>query len=162
VGAPEVEDKTAGGEGVVLGLSLQNSPDVDFPLKIKLVRYVGECRGGPVLCRKSGIPPSPPIHWNHRISAKMATDLWGSVGCGQNLDVKDLRGRFVGTTWLVPTVTASTMIAQVMGWGQGWMSQAACGNSPKDHFSQTRREVGIRHLLQKIAINPWANEGDAI
>ncbi len=27
------------------------------------------------------------------------------------------------TSWLEPTVTASTMIAQVMGCGQGWMSQ---------------------------------------
>jgi hypothetical protein len=31
--------------------------------------------------------------------------------------------------WLVPTVTASTMIAQLMGWAQGQMSQWACGNS---------------------------------
>jgi hypothetical protein len=30
--------------------------------------------------------------------------------------------------WLVPTVTASTMIAQVMGCAQVQMSQWACGN----------------------------------
>lgn len=30
--------------------------------------------------------------------------------------------------WLVPTVTASTMIAQVMGCAQGKMSQPDCGN----------------------------------
>jgi hypothetical protein len=32
------------------------------------------------------------------------------------------------SNWLLPTVTASTMIAQVMGCAQGQMSQWACGN----------------------------------
>jgi hypothetical protein len=32
------------------------------------------------------------------------------------------------TNWLVPTVTASAMIAQVRGCGQGQMSQWGCGN----------------------------------
>jgi hypothetical protein len=32
------------------------------------------------------------------------------------------------TVWLLPTIAASTMIAQVMGCGQGQMSQWGCGN----------------------------------
>src|ERR1700756_5290450 len=37
--------------------------------------------------------PPPPIYWNHRVSGKMQFDLWGSITCGQNLDVKELTGR---------------------------------------------------------------------
>jgi hypothetical protein len=43
----------------------------------------------------------------------MVIDLCGPVSCGQNLDVKELRERFAGRVELVPTVTASTMIARL-------------------------------------------------
>ncbi len=64
-------------------------------------------------CRESGVYPLPPICWNHGVGGKMAIDLWGSISCGQNPDVKELRRRFVGARWLLPTVTASTMIADL-------------------------------------------------
>jgi hypothetical protein len=84
-----------------------------FLLKIKLAAMVREWRGRPLCAEKIGYTPLPPVYLNHRISAKMTTDLFGSISCGQNLDVKELRGRPVGTSWLVPTVTASTMIADL-------------------------------------------------
>jgi hypothetical protein len=43
----------------------------------------------------------------------MEINLWGLISCGQNLDVKELRERFAGTSWLVSTVTASAMIADL-------------------------------------------------
>jgi hypothetical protein len=36
-------------------------------------------------------PPSRSI-WNHRVSGKSRNNLWGSITCGQNLDVKELKG----------------------------------------------------------------------
>src|SRR5208282_2380286 len=90
--------------------------------------------------------PLPPIYWNHWISVKMTTDLFGSASCRQNLDVKELRGRSVGTSWLVPTVTASTMIARMRRRGQGWMSQRSVdfGRSPD-------RRLGLVGRIRKSA-----------
>lgn len=36
--------------------------------------------------------PSPSVYWNHRLRAKMQINLWGTITCGQNLDVKELAG----------------------------------------------------------------------
>jgi hypothetical protein len=38
-----------------------------------------------------GYTPPPPIYWNHRISAEMRINLFGSASYGQNPDVKELR-----------------------------------------------------------------------
>ena len=80
--------------------------------------------------------PLPLIYWNHRISAKMATDLIGSLSCGQNLDVKELSGWFVETGWLVPTVTASTMIADL-----------TCGRKVRCHRQAVKKILILRVRL---------------
>ncbi len=56
---------------------------------------------------------------------------------------KELRGAAI---WLVPTVTASTMVARVMGCGQGQMSQWTCGNSWDSVVPRPQRDVAIRHF----------------
>src|SRR5580704_865228 len=81
--------------------------------KIKLAAIVREWRSRLRCAEQSGVSPLPPIYWNHRVGSKIAIDLCGSIVCGQNPDFKELRGRFVGPSWLVPTVTASTMIAEL-------------------------------------------------
>jgi len=47
----------------------------------------------------------------------------------KNLEVKILRTKDFGRNELACAVTASTMIAHVMGCAQGQMSQSGCGNS---------------------------------
>src|SRR5208282_497346 len=37
------------------------------------------------------IPPSPPVQWNHRVSGKSRKNLWATISCRQNPDVKELR-----------------------------------------------------------------------
>ena len=38
--------------------------------------------------RKAPLPP--PVYWNHRVRGKSRNNLWGTITCGQNLDVKEL------------------------------------------------------------------------
>ena len=33
-----------------------------------------------------GDTPLPPVYWNHRLSAKIEFNLWGSTSYGQNLE----------------------------------------------------------------------------
>ena len=37
-----------------------------------------------------GIPPGPPVYWNHHVGEKIAKDPWGSISCRQNLEPKGL------------------------------------------------------------------------
>src|SRR5271166_5286557 len=36
--------------------------------------------------------PSPLVYWNHRLSAKTGNNILESTTCGQNLELKGLRG----------------------------------------------------------------------
>ena len=38
-----------------------------------------------------GIPPLPPVYWNHQLTAKSEIKSYGSISCGKNLDFKELR-----------------------------------------------------------------------
>jgi hypothetical protein len=42
------------------------------------------------------VPPPPGIYWNHRVSVKSVSNLWGTITCRQNLDVKELRSQTHG------------------------------------------------------------------
>jgi len=46
---------------------------------------------------RSRVPPSPSVYWSHRVSGKPTSNLWGTITCGQNLDVKELRIQTHGT-----------------------------------------------------------------
>ena len=73
-----------------------------------------------------GVSPSPSVYWNHGFGGKSPSNLWGSIGCGQNLDCKELTGRFIRTDSLngtnprpVHTVSASAMIGDLEFRGKG-------------------------------------------
>jgi len=67
-------------------------------------------------------PPSPPVYSNHRVSAKSRSNLWGTITCGENLDIKDFRSGNSRTEVskrdicdLCASFTASTMITDSDG-----------------------------------------------
>jgi hypothetical protein len=47
-----------------------------------------------------GIPPSPPIFWNVRISKRSTSNLWQSIAYGQNLVYKGLSPLAQYLCWL--------------------------------------------------------------
>jgi len=78
------------------------------------------------------------------LGGKCEIKSWGTITCGQNLDVKELRNR---TPNAVPkrnemrasaVVTASTMMAQMPLWKQGQMSQRGV---------EKRRQLRVPFLL---------------
>src|SRR5271169_669106 len=85
--------------------------------------------------RLRGVPPSPMVYWNHRVSVKSPNNPWGTVTCRQNLDVKELRSRVSLTN---SHDGSNAISAHRPGLGddrrlrlqtQGWMSQTGCGKT---------------------------------
>ena len=65
---------------------------------------------------ESGYPPPPPVSGIITLAGNSPQNPDVKELRGQNLDNKGLRGSMM---WVLPTVTASTMIAQVWCWAQG-------------------------------------------
>lgn len=63
-----------------------------FLAEIKFAEFLPET-GGFAL---AGYTPLPPVYWDHCLSAKIRINLWSTITCGQNLDVKELAGRNLG------------------------------------------------------------------
>jgi hypothetical protein len=72
-----------------------HSGDFDFRVRCGFRTKIRSADGAPGT-GLFGVPrytPSPSVYWNHRVSVKIRINLWSSITCGQNLDVKELTGR---------------------------------------------------------------------
>ena len=97
---------------------------------------------------KIGYTPTPPRCFGSiTLAGNSPQNTFSKELRCQNPRNKGLRG---AASWLVPTVTVSTMIARGMGWAQGWMSRQSVDFLPEAPFSQRRQEVA--HPARQVSV----------